>query len=146
MPASLLWPVQQHRSFHSALIRVGHLQLTYSFYSCSQPPLSSVSSFIRPSLCVCVCVCAHQLWFWPELSFGQDTEGHRGGGGICLPLIGMCYWLTFTGAGPDASPHWEERRTCREDHLSLCQEVREHRPVICMQVCAGYWNFIKIRY
>lgn len=55
------------------------------------------------SICVClyVCVCSPpQVWFWPELSFRQGMEWHRGGGGIWLPLIGMCYWLTFTSPTP----------------------------------------------
>lgn len=50
----------------------------------------------HPIFTVCVCVWLPQLWSWPRLSFRPDTKRHRGGGGICLLLIGMCYWLTFT--------------------------------------------------
>lgn len=102
----------------------------------------------HPSFTPCVCVCVSmsvflQLWFWPELSFRQDTERHRGGGGICLPLIGMCYWLTFTGAGPDPHPPptttpyplpLRAKTDMEVDHLSLCQEEEETR---LSSVCTG---------
>jgi len=65
---------------------------TIFIFSRSQSSLSSIVSFIQYSLYVSVCVCVPQLRFWPKLSFRQDTKQHRGVGGICLPLMGMCYW------------------------------------------------------
>lgn len=92
----------------------------------SHPPFFCL--LFHPAYTVLVRVCARAcVWMQPSCdsdpSFHLDQQ-HRGGGGVCFPLIGTSYWLAFSGVGPDSPvlSWWEEMQRWGEIPLWRIRE------------------------